>query len=132
MALRRVSISLRAFVLVGLVLVVAMLAIALPGLHQNIPPRIGHYESDSRQWQAQQGRAIIANPQNPCTFYECNTSSRLRVCVGLTDAGDLVHALQWLWHDGAGWQEGTVFLQEKSHKVESYLRNNGCEEVVGE
>lgn len=128
MALRQVSP--KAFLLAGVGLVVAMMAIALPGLHQNVPPRVGHYQTESRQWQAQQGRAIIANPQNPCMFYECDSASQLRVCVGLTEAGELAHALQWLWHDGSAWVEGTVFLQDKAHKVDRYLRNNGCKEMV--
>ena len=130
MALRRVS--LKAFLPLFILLVLLLMAIALPQLHQNIPPRIGHYETQSRQLQAQQARAIIANPQSPCTFYDCDGSggSKLRVCVGKTDAGEMVHALQWLFFEEGGWHEGTVFLQRKAHKVDRYLENYGCKEMV--
>jgi len=129
----RRQISPAVYLILGVVLIGAamlMAVAALPGLHAPAPPRQGHYESQSRQWQAQQGRAIIANPQNPCQFYDCDGSgSLLRVCVGETDAGEVVRAVQWLFWGESGWQEGTIFLQDKPHKVDNYLRNYGCKEA---
>jgi len=129
MAMKRMFPAVMGVLLVGGSILLLLAVAALPGLHQPVPSRQGHYESQARQWQAQQARAIIADPQNRCKQYECGTS-HLRVCLGETETGEVVHALQWVWFDGTGWQEGTAFLQDKPQKVENYLSNNGCKEVI--
>ena len=110
-------------------ILLAVAVIALPGLHQALPPRIGHYRTAARQLQAQQARAIIASSQNPCKLYRCNTGD-LRVCIGELDTGEVVQALQWLFLADGEWLEATSFIQDKPHKVENYLRNNSCVEVA--
>jgi len=119
----------KAFLVLMALALLAAAVIALPGLHQALPPRIGHYRTTARQLQAQQARAIIANSQNPCKLYRCNTGD-LRVCIGELDTGEVVQALQWLFFADGEWLEGTSFIQSKPHKVRNYLGNNGCVEVV--
>ena len=75
MAMRRVSPTV--YLIFAAVILLAASALALPGLHQNIPPRRSNYETQSRQWQAQQGRAIMADPNNQCKFYDCSGSESL-------------------------------------------------------
>ena len=103
-----------------------------PELHEPVPPRTGHYTTAARQWQAQVGRVIIAQPGNPCRLYDCvNSPDRLlRVCTGQTEVGDVVQAVQWLFVGvGGAWQEGTIFLQD-AEGVAAYLQRKGCREVV--
>jgi hypothetical protein len=118
---------------IALLLLAVAVAIAnLPDVHAPVPARDGHYTSPARVQQADVARQIIANPNSPCRWYSCSGSksgSMLRVCDG--DAlGLAVKALQWVYYTGSEWVEGTAFTQDKPQKVENYLQNNGCREVV--
>ena len=129
MTIMRVNKASTFIIILGLTGVLA-LTLTLPGLHERITPRRGHYEG-KRIGRAYQARAIIQNSGSDCKNYECESSPNrlLRICRGTLD-GAVVDAYQWCYYAAGGWREGTAFVQRRIRKTLNYLRNNQCREVV--
>ena len=117
-------------IILGLAGALLALTLTLPGLHERITPRRGHYEG-KRIGRAFQARAIIQDGGSDCKHYECSSSPDrlLRICRGELD-GELVDAVQWMYYSADNWHEGTAFVQRRIQKTGNYLRNNRCREVV--
>lgn len=109
---------------------VAVVVVTAAQAQIDIPLRQGHYETQKRYYQAQQAHSIFRDPQSQCQWYDCDSSdAHLRVCLGDV-AGNVVHAVQWLFETPDGTlHEGTSFIQRDSGKLQRYLRNNGCKEA---